>query len=418
LSVNSSLSLLRVPAFRNLFLGQSASSVGDQVVVVALALYITRRTGSPTDLGFVLAAKALPLIALVLLGGVVADRLPRQRLMLASDGIRAALHALLAALIVAGGASVVELIAIEAAFGAAQAFFQPAYTGLLPRVVPAAQLQQAQALSSTTQNLAIFVGPALGTLLVLGLGAGTAFALDAATFALSAVLLLRVTPRPARAGEGAEDETESLSAALRAGWDTVRALPWVWVTIASFTIGVCVGYAPWYALAPAIAQHVYGGTSRFGVLESVAGGGAVLAAIAGLRWRPRRPLLLGLVLTLFWPAQSLAFAAGAPLAVVIALAFASGAGFSLFEIWWQTALASHIPPQALSRVSSYDWMGSLALLPLGFALSGPVGSLLGDRVVLAGGAAISVVALLGALVPRSTRRLTGAQPRSSRAQST
>jgi predicted MFS family arabinose efflux permease len=403
--MSSYLRVLRYRDFRYLFLGQSASAVGDQVVIVALALYITQRTGSPTDLGLVLAAQALPLIALVLFGGVWADRLARHRIMTAADYARALLHGVLAASIVLGGASVAEMIVIEALFGAARAFFQPAYSGLLPQTIPDGLVQDARALSSTTENLAILIGPALGAAMVLTVGAGAAFALDAATFLLSAELLRHIRPR-AR-GE-APPQTESVMADLRAGWREVRSRTWVWATISAFTIAVLCAYAQWYALAPAVSRDLYGSVGVFGLLESVAGGGAVLGALLGIRWRPRRPLVVGLLLTLFWPLQTLAFAAAAPLAAVVALAFGAGLGFTLFEVWWATALVRHIPAQALSRVSAYDWMGSLALLPLGFAIAGPLASAWGARTVLSVGAASALVVMVLALVPRSTRQLTDA----------
>jgi MFS family permease len=402
--VSSYLRVLRHPDFRYLFLGQSASAVGDQAVIVALALYVTQRTGSASDLGLVLAAQALPMIALILFGGVWADRMARQRIMIAADVVRALLHAALAALILTGGASVTEMVVIEALFGAARAFFTPAYTGLLPQTIPEAYVQEAQALSSTTANLAILVGPALGTGLVLWLGAGEAFALDAATFVLSAALLAQVRARP-RGRVGSEPAQGSVLHELRAGWHEVASRPWVRVTIVAFTGAVLCAYAQWYALAPIVARDVYGGASRFGVLESVAGGGAVVGALVGIRWRPARPMLVGLLLTLFWPMQSIAFALAGPLAAVIGLAFLAGLGFSLFEVWWETALVRHIPPHALSRVSAYDWMGSLALLPVGFAIAGPLAAALGARTVLGVGAGAGFVILALALLPRSTRAL-------------
>jgi predicted MFS family arabinose efflux permease len=398
------LRVLRHKDFRFLFLGQSASAVGDQVVIVALALYITQRTGSPTDLGVVLAAQSLPLIALVLFGGVWADRLARHRLMRAADYARALLHGVLAASILLGGASVAEMIVIEALFGAARAFFQPAYSGLLPQMVPDAEVQDARALSSTTENLAILIGPALGAGMVLTIGAGAAFVLDAATFLLSAELLRHLRPR-AR-GDVSRERTTVL-AELREGWREVRSRTWVWATIAAFAVAVFCAYAQWYALAPLVSRQIYGSAGVFGLLESVAGGGAVVGALLGIRWRPRRPMVIGLLLTLFWPIQSLAFAAASPLAVVVVLAFGAGLGFTLFEVWWATALVRHIPPQALSRVSAYDWMGSLALLPLGFAVAGPLAGALGARPVLAVGAAVALAMLVLALVPRGTRELAG-----------
>ena len=396
------LRVLRHKDFRFLFLGQSASAVGDQVVIVALALYITQGTGSPTDLGLVLAAQSLPLIALVLFGGVWADRLPRHRIMTAADYARALLHGVLAASILLGGASVAEMIVIEALFGAARAFFQPAYSGLLPQTIPDAEVQDARALSSTTENMAILIGPALGAALVLTVGAGAAFALDAATFLLSAELLRHIRPR---ARGDAPQERATVLADLRDGWREVRSRTWVWATIAAFTVAVLAAYAQWYALAPLVAKQVYGSAGVFGLLESVAGGGAVVGALLGIRWRPRRPMVVGLVLTLIWPIQTLAFATASPLAVVVVLSFGAGLGFTLFEVWWATALVRHIPPQALSRVSAYDWMGSLALLPLGFAIAGPLAGAVGARTVLAVGAGVALAVLALALVPRGTRQL-------------
>jgi MFS family permease len=409
--VKQYLRVLRFRDFRYLFLGQSASVVGDRVVVVALALYVTRRTGSAADLGAVLAAQSLPLVALLLFGGVLADRFARQRIMLAADLARAALHTLVAGLILAGSLRIGELVAIEACFGAAQAFFQPAYSGLIPQTVPEELIQDAQALSASTVNLAFMLGPALATVLVLGLGAGVAFVLDAASFAVSAALLLHVRARP----RGLEERAgrESIRAGLRRGFAEVRSRSWVWVTIAVFTGAVLCVFAPWYSLAPLLSRRSYGGAAFFGVLETCAGAGAVAGALAGLSWRPRRPLRAAFLMIGIWPVQSVLFALLAPDWLLVCVELAVGFAWSLFGIWWETALASHIPPQALSRVSAYDWMGSLALLPLGYLLAAPLASALGLRLVLGAGGAAGFVLLGAGLLPRSTRtlgRLPGGAP--------
>jgi MFS family permease len=418
--LSSYLRVLRHKDFRYLFLGQSASVIGDRVVVVAIALFVTQRTGSATDLGVILAAQSVPLVALLLFGGVWADRLPRHRIMVVTDLIRAGLHALLAALIFTGAVEIWQLVVIEAAFGAAQAFFQPAYTGLLPQTVPESMIQDARALTESTANLAFMLGPAIATVLVLGVGAGEAFAFDAATFLLSAALLLRIRPR---AREDAPAEAPVLEE-LRAGFDEVSSRSWVWVTIAAFTGAMMLVYAWWYALAPVIARDVYGSTGVFGWLEGVAGAGAVIGSLVGIRWRPRRPLLTGLVLVLVWPLQSVVLALGAPLALVIVFALAAGVGFSLLMIWWETALAYHIPPNALSRVSAYDWMGALALVPIGYLVAGPLANAFGAREVLGIGGVVGLLMLVLSLLPGSTRELGGpaaaeelpvAQPSSSRA---
>jgi hypothetical protein len=195
------------------------------------------------------------------------------------------------------------------------------------------------------------------------------------------------------------------------------------VTIVGFAGAVLCVYAPWYALAPVIARDAYGSAGVFGLLESVAGIGAVTGALCGIRWRPARPLRAGLLLVLAWPVQDAVFALGAPVPLVVVCAFATGFGFSLMVIWWETALARHIPANALSRVSSYDWMGSLALLPVGYAIAGPLANALGAQHVLLVGSAIGLVMLGATLVPRSTRELgeepvlSVAQASSSRAMS-
>jgi MFS family permease len=396
--------VLRHKDFRYLFLGQAASTIGDRAVVVAIALYVTQTTGSATDLGLVLGGQTLPFVALLLFGGVWADRLPRQRIMIATDLTRAALHVILAALILGGAVPIWALVAIEACFGAAQAFFQPAYSGLVPQTVPEPLIQEARALTESMANLAFMLGPALATALVLGVGAGETFAFDAATFVLSAALLTRVHPRP----RGESQPEQPVLVALREGWSEVRSRPWVWATIGAFTGTVLCVFALWYSLAPGIARGLYGGVGVFGILETLAGVGAVAGALVGMRWRPEHPLFMGLALMVIsWPPLSFVFALGAPLALVIAMSLTTGFGFSLFIIWWETALAQNIPAHALSRVSAYDWMGSLALLPLGYFVAGPLAGALGARTVLGVGSVLGAVMLALALTPRSTRELRG-----------
>lgn len=400
------LRVLRYRDFRYLFLGQSASVIGDRVVVVAIALYVTQRTGSATDLGLVLGAQAAALVTLLLLGGVWADRLRRHRIMVATDTVRAGLHALLAILIFTGASRIWQLVAIEACFGAAEAFFQPAYTGLLPQTVPEPLIQDARALSESMKNLALLAGPALATGLVLGVGAGEAFAFDAATFVVSALFLLRMNPR----SRGDVPESTSVLGDLRAGWREVASRPWVWVTIAVFTGSLLCVFAQWFALAPGVARSGYGSAGVFGILQTIVGAGALVGSAVAMRWRPAFPLKTGLILTLAWPLLSTALALLAPEPVLAVLAVATGFGFAVCLIWWETALAHHIPAHALSRVSAYDWMGSLALLPVGYFVAGPLASSFGARVVLGVGSGVGLLLLLLGLVPRSTRTLPGAPP--------
>jgi MFS family permease len=376
--------------------------VGDRLVIVALALFVTDLTGSATDVGLVLGAQTLPLVAFLLVGGVWADRLPRAALMIATDVARAALHALLAVLIFTGLVEIWQLVIIEALFGTAEAFFRPAYTGLLPRTVPEAEIQEAQAISNITSNLAELTGPALATALVIGVGAGWAFALDAATFAVSAAFTTRVrtadAPPPA-------DERRTVLAELAEGFGHVRTRPWVWVTVAVFALAVPLGYAPLFVLGPTVAEDGYDSAALFGIVTTLFGAGALAGGLAGLRWRPHYPMRAAFLVLAAWPVLVVAFGAIAPVAVVVVLAVATGVGFALFDVWWNTAMAERIPPQALSRVSSYDWMGSLILLPVGFLVAGPIAEATSAEAVLIAGGILTAAVLALGLVPRGTRRL-------------
>ena len=399
------LEVLRQREFRLLFLGQATSTVGDRLVFVALALYVTD-IGSPTDVGIVLAAATFPLVAFVLLGGVWADRLPRNRLMVVTDLVRGALHALLAALIFTGTVEIWHIVVIEALFGTAEAFFRPAYSGLVPQTVEEEQIQDAKAISAAMETTAEFAGPALATALVLGLGAGWAFAIDALTFLVSAAFLTRVRPRE----RGEIGVRRSLRAELREGYAEVRSRAWIWVTVAAFGVAVLLSLGPWTTLGPTIAEDDYGSAGVFGLLSAAMGAGTVLGAVIGFRWRPEHPMRVGFFWTLPWPAVTVAFAVGAPLVLLVPLFAAAGVGLALSGIWWETALAERIPPHTLSRVSSYDWMGSLALLPIGFLLAGPLGDALGASLVLGVGSALAVLVLVGALLARENWTLRRLEP--------
>lgn len=376
--------------------------MGDSIVIVALALFVTDLTGSATDVGIVLAAQMLPFVAFLLIGGVWADRLPRARLMMTTDLVRMALHTLLAILIFTDEVEIWHLVVIEALFGSAEAFFRPAYTGLVPRTVPEHEIQEAQALSNLTVNLAELIGPALATALVLGVGAGWAFLLDAATFGVSAWFLTRVRTADA---PGPPEERRTLLAELAEGFQEVRTRAWLWVTVVVFAVAIPLGYAPLFVLGPTLAEEGYGTAAIFGILTTAFGAGALAGAFLGLRWRPQHPMRAAFLVIAAWPLMLVAFAAEAPVALVLVLGAATGSGFALFDIWWNTAMAERIPPHALSRASSYEWMGSLILLPVGFLAAGPAAEATSPETVIVVGAILTAVVLALGLVPRETRMM-------------
>jgi MFS family permease len=399
--------VLRHRDFRFLWLAQSSSVIGDNIVLVALALFVIQRTGSATDLGLVLAAQSLPLVAFLLIGGVWADRLPRHRVMIVTDLVRFALHGLLAALIFSGAVRIWQVVPIEVLFGTAEAFFRPAANGLLPQTVPEEDIQPATAITTMSNNIAEFAGPALATALVLGAGAGWAFALDAATFMLSAVFLARVRPRRRGAPRPVEaaPERRRVWEEIREGAREVRSRVWVWATLASFCVALFCGLAPWYVLGPLVARQQYGHIAVYGVVEAALGLGTILGSLAGVGWRPRYPMRLAMLAILLWPIAGILYATGVSLVVVLPATIVAGGGVALFDVWWLTALAERIPPDTLSRVTSYDWMVSGGLLPLGFILAGPLAGALGPVDVVIGGSALAFVAFALGLLPRETRML-------------
>src|SRR5687768_10020933 len=383
--------------------------MGDGVVIVALALYVTDLTENPTEVGIVLGAQMLPLVSFLLIGGVWADRLPRARLMLGTDIARAALHSLLALLIFTDAVEIWHLVVIEALFGIAMAFSIPAYNGLVPRTVPGDEVQDAQALSGFTFNLAELTGPAIATALVLGLGAGWAFLLDAATFVASALFLSRVRTSGAPADPS---ERRTVLAELAEGFREVSSRAWLWVTVAVFALAVPLGYAPLYVLGPTLAEETYNSPAVFGIVTAGYGTGALAGAVIGLRWRPRHPMRAAFLVIAVWPLMLVAFATGVTVAVVVPLAVATGVGFALFDVFWNTTMAEQIPPHALSRASAWEWMGSLLLLPVGFLAAGPLADATSAETVLVGGAILTATVLALGLLPRETRTLRRVQQRS------
>ncbi len=405
------LRVLRHRDFRLFWMANSASMLGDNLVAVALALFVIDLTGSATDLGIVLAAYSVPLIGLVLVGGVLADRLPRHLVVVVTDLVRFALHALLALLIITGEVRIWHLAVIGVLFGAAEAFYRPAAAGLLPQTVPEDEIQEANAVTGMFANLAEFAGPALATVLVLGLSPAAAFGLDAATFLFSATLLVRVRPReriamvPATGAAALTPARASLWGDVRVGFAEVRSRAWVWATLVAFCVALFMALAPLVVVGPLVARDQYGDLAVFGFVFAAFGAGTIAGSLAALRWRPRFPMRRGMTLIMLWPAAIALYAAGLPLEAVVPAMAVAGAGVALFEVWWVTALAERIPPDKLSRVTSYDWMISLGLLPLGYVLAGPVADALGATEVLLGGALVACLSLALGLLPRQTRML-------------
>jgi MFS family permease len=395
--------VLRHRAFRLLWLSQLVSQVGDRLTLVVLALAVTELTGKASDVGIVLAARFGPLVLLVLLGGVWADRLPRRAVMIASDLARFGLHAGLAVLFFAGVVEVWHLVVIEALFACAEAFSMPAYQGLIPQTVEEEDIQEATALSQFSRNIAQLAGAGVGTAIFAAAGAGWAFAVDAATFGVSALLLLGVTARR----RGAPVARTGVWRELADGFREVRARSWLWVTVLVANVWLLVGDGPFTVLGASQGEDAYGSTAAFGALVSVFGGGMLLGSLFAARLRPARPLVVAYLAALPIPVAYVAFGLGAPYALTVVLAAIAGTGGACFDVLWFTAMAREIPPEALSRATSFDYMGSFASFPLSLLLAGAVADAAGvQEVLVAGGSLAALVVLAGLCVP-GVRALRG-----------
>ncbi len=384
--------------FRLLFIGQTLSYAGSSILPIAL-IFAVLEFGSASALGIVSAALLVPNLCLMLFGGVWADRLPRQKVMLYSDLVRGGTQAVAAFLLIAGGAHLWNFAVLAALYGTANAFFNPASTGLVPDTVSPGRLQEANALMSLSRTSLAVAGPAVGGALVALFGPGCVFAIDAASFLASAIFLglIRLPSRPRVMREGMRSE-------LARGWREVRSRSWVWISISYFGIWN-LAFAPYWILGPIVAKRELGGASDWAIVMTLAAAGGIAGGFVALRFRPRFPLRAGYLLIALYALPLLLLAKPFP-AVVIGVGAAVGsATLEISNTLWYTTLQEHVPRDALSRVSAYDWLGSLIFQPVGFVLAGPLASLLGIRTTLFAGAAVLASAALIVTAIPSVREL-------------
>jgi MFS family permease len=391
---------LRERNFRFLWIGRSTSQLGDSLSFVALTFAVLGLNGSGTDLGLVLASYSLPSMVFLLVGGVWADRLPRRAVMIAADIVRGVAQSLLAVAVLSGSASVPLFMLVAFVSGTAQSFFQPASTGLVPEAVSPARLQQGNALISLSQSAAFLIGPVLSGILVVLIGPGWVFAIDAASFALSALALaalrLQLAPRPAHG---------SFVADLATGWREVRKRAWLPPSLAAFTF-VNLSFAAFLVLGPVVMAERYGGAADWGLVVGAIGLGGLLGGGTALRWKPARPLIAVFALMALNPLRLGVLSFTPVLPVVIVAAVIAAAATTLGDTVWHTTLQQQIPPRSLSRVSSYDWMVSMLFFPVGAALAGPLADAVGAPDALLLLAVVSFIPSVLVLLLPAVRAIT------------
>jgi DHA3 family tetracycline resistance protein-like MFS transporter len=391
------LAPLRHRDFRLLWAGMCVSLVGDGIFLVAMAWQVYALSNAPTALATVGIAMTLPTIACLLLGGVVSDRFDRRRVILASDLARGLAVGAIALLAFAGALQLWHLVALVALYGAGTGFFAPAFDAIVPDLLPAAELAQANSLDQFVRPLAFrLAGPALGGVLVAALGAGSAFAFDAVSFLASALALLAMRARPGAPAAGAP---ASLGSDLRGGFDYVRRHVWLWGTFVAAAIAYLCFMGPTEVLLPYVVKNSLGGSAAdLGLVLAAGGIGSVACAVAmGQGGLPRREITF---IYLVWTLATLAVAGYGVATAVWQLMLVSVA-FNALEtagtIVWATVKQREVPASLLGRVSSLDWLISIGLLPVSLALTGPLSATIGARSTLVAAGIVGGAVTLAAL---------------------
>jgi MFS family permease len=391
------LRVLRHRDFGLLWLGQAVSLIGDGIYLVAIAWLVLDISNEPTALGLVGLAWTLPMVASLLISGVLSDRFERRRLMITADLMRLVAIGAIAALALAETAELWQVIVLVVVYGIGQALFQPAFSAIVPDVVPRDELLQANALRELMEPLGLrFAGPALGGLLIAVLGVGEAFVVDAATFGVSALAVSLMSRQPAP-----REEPGSMRRDLLEGLAYVRAHAWLWATLVGAALFLLVTYGPAEVLLPYIIKNELGGdASTFGTVLAFGGLGSITAALLlSVTGLPRRHV------TFMWYAWAVGIALDIGLALAGAswqmcvLAFFSFGLSTAGLLTWSMLVYTLVPSEMLGRVSSLDWFVSIGLTPISFALTGPIAEALGARTTLAGAGVIGLLTIAFLYIP-------------------
>jgi MFS family permease len=382
--------------FRLLLIARTTSFFGAGIAPIAVAFAVLAVHSSPEAVALVVGARVLAQVVFMPVGGVWADRLPRQHVMVAADLVCGAAQATTAVLLLTGHSRMWELVALQAVGGAATAFVVPALQGVVPGIVPEDQRQQANALLGLARDGARIFGTAVGGLLVAALGGGWALGLDAATFFVSALLLSRIRlPAAVRAAARSNVLRE-----LGDGWREFRSRTWMWAIAAQFAVFNAIGMGSFFVLGPVVARRELGGAGGWSLVLAGQMIGLFVGGLLALRMCPRRPLLTAPLASVLLAAPLVALGTHQGVLVIAAAAAASGAASAVFDVLFLTALQDETPEDKLSRVSSFTMLGAFASIPAGIALVGALGTWVGvDTTLILAAGLMLLAAVLVTAVP-------------------
>lgn len=369
--------LLRDPNFARLFGARFVSMFGSAMAPIAIAFGVLEFSGSAGPVGIVVASQAGAQVLFQLFAGALADRGSRKHMIVAGDALAMASQSVVAWLFLSGNVTVELLLPLMAINGIALAMMHPALMGIVPQVVEEENLQPANALLGMAWSSAMALGAATAGVLVATLGAGWAIAIDAATFAVSAILIFGI-----RAREQTRPAPAGLWADLRGGWAEFTAHRWLWTIVVQFSLVVAAWEGMIAVAGPTVAKRYLDGPTDWGWVMGSVGLGTLTGAILSLRMRVERPMLVGTFCVFTFALPALLLSGPAPLWAICVGGWISGTCGQTFGVLWNTTVQTRVAPDALSRVSAYDHMGSIALAPLGIAATGWVLETIGPRPTL------------------------------------
>ena len=374
------------------------SAIGDAFIPVATSFAVLE-IGTPSDLGIVLGAYMGGRMVFMLVGGVWADRLPRRLLMIASDAVRAGVQAAIAVAFLTDAIQVWHLALSSLVFGIASAFFGPASTGLVPQIVSARRLQEANALLGLTRNAAELFGPVAAGVLVATVGYALVYAIDAASFvaSLCSLALMRRVPTVRTA-------QQTFLADAREGIREVVTRPWMRITLSADAIGN-FAIAPFFVLGPLVVREHLGGPRDWGFMMAAAAAGGIAGGALVLRWKPARPLVAAYVVLFALPLALLSLVPPFPLPVLMLGTGLFVGSIVVSNTFWQTMEQQHVPNEVLGRVDSVAWMIALVFMPIAYVVTGPAAEWLGVRETLIAAAALALATTCCVLTSRSVREL-------------
>jgi MFS family permease len=384
----------------------SFSLVGVSFAVLAATTTAAHPAGSTADLSYVLAAQIAPSLLFMLIGGVIADRIAPQLVIVVANIMIAVGEGTFGLLVLLGRPGLPTMLGLEFLTGTGMALFYPASTALVPRLVPASQLQEASAISRLVMNVAMMGGAAIAGECVALFGPGWALAVCGVGMFTAVPLMLAIRLGPASASDSSEPEAApSMVRELREGWSEFWSHKWLWVTVLQYTVVLAAWYGGFQVLGPAVARAHLGGAQAWGLITAAEGVGLIVGGVVSLRWTPRRPIVFVVLGGAAIALSLLALALLLPLWVICVIAFGIGVSIEALMVIWTVTMAVNIPSDMLARVSAYDALGSTMGMPAGALVAGPIAALVGVSATQYGAAAIILIASALALIPREIRTM-------------